>query len=147
MRFWLVSRETLEEAKTSRDRIIERLEKEILELKEDRKITVDILSGLALGKSVYGKIISPRQEEEEAEPEAKGEDGEPKPPQLTPLAGRARAIAQARSATNLEQYQKDQAEIMRLVEQAQEEGRAAVPTNGNGTTQIQFREYPSPNQR
>jgi hypothetical protein len=137
MKFWLVSRETLEEVKSSRDRLIERLEKEILELKEDRKVTVDILSVRALGVPIYGKIKPPVEDEPDPEPETRPtEDGQPAPIQSMPLSGRARAIAQARSATNLEQYSKDQAELMRLVEQAKEEGRIAAeaaPTNGNGS--------------
>lgn len=133
MKLWLVSRETLEEAKSSRDRMIERLEREILELKEDRKVTVDILSVRALGMSVYGKIVPPREEEIEPEPEAKpGEDGEPK--STIQMGGRARGRAQAIGAANLKQYAEEQDYITKLVEQAQEEGRlaAAAPTNGNG---------------
>lgn len=137
MRFWFVSRETLEEAKSSRDRMIVRLEQEILELKEDRKVTVDVLSVRALGVSIYGKIKPPREDEPEPETQQQvTEDGEPKPPVgMMQMTGRARAIAKAQGATNLEQYNRDQAELMRLVESAKEEGRLAAetqPVNGNG---------------
>lgn len=135
MKLWFVSRETLEEAKSSRDRMIERLEREILELKEDRKVTVDILSVRALGMSVYGKIVPPKEEEMEPEPETKhGEDGEPK--STIQMGGRARGIAQAVGNANLERHAKEQTHLMDLIaqiDQAKEEGRAAaVPTNGNG---------------
>ena len=140
MKFWFVSRETLEEAKSSRDRMIERLEREILELKEDRKVTVDILSVRALGRSIYGKIEPPKEEEPEIEQEPRpDENGELKKPEVLQVTGRARSTAKAQEAANLKQYIEDQEEIRRLVETAKEEGRLAAlaqeaiaPTNGNG---------------
>jgi len=140
VKFWFVSRETLEEAKSSRDRMIERLEREILELKEDRKVTVDILSVRALGRSIYGKIEPPKEEEPEIEQEPRpDENGELKKPEVLQVTGRARSTAKAQEAANLKQYIEDQEEIRRLVETAKEEGRLAAlaqeaiaPTNGNG---------------
>ena len=134
MKWPFISRETLEEAKAGRDRIIAQLETRIAALEEDRKITVDILSVRALGVPIYGKIQPPREEEIEPETPAVGDDGEPKGmTQLAPPTGRARQIARVTGARNLAQYESELAETMRLIDLAKEEGaRAAEVTNGNG---------------